>query len=628
MPRLIPTPIVAGALALGVLVAGGASTALALDAPGTPTTSPSPSRQTTWTFSWTAATADAGFAITGYEGGIDGAFQDLGNTLSATLSVPEGAHTFRVRALQAPIDGSAGATPGPPSQGVTVRVDTTAPSIKGSAPAPNGLRGWYRLPFTVSFACLDTGGSGVTACGPNRNVTANADGSNQGTRSFTGTATDVVGNTAVTAFGPLNIDMLAPADALLSTPNVGAVTATEPTFTWSRNRSKETSGYEHYDVQVLIGGSWRNVASVPYPANPPDSFSAARNPAVMANPLPERTPLQWRVMTWDNAGNSKGSSARAFTIDSTAPVKPTITLGPAGPVRDPRPSFSWTGNQPSFTWSVTMEGAETPVQSGSGAAPSATLTTLPDGDYVFSVSQVSVSGVRGIEATRAFTVDTVAPPAPTITARPTMPTTTPNPGFAWIGQEGSTFRWQVVTAAGVSAQSPVETALGSATVGPFDPGAYIFRVSQIDAAGNVSGAATDPFTITGPTVAPPKPATIAKLPALRASRLSPKVSRTVMTRRPTLSWSKGPAGTTLYNVQVFKVGPKGTSSTKVAKVFSSFPRSRHLRAPKGKLLPGYCYVWRVWPYVKTGFTRQPLGVSNFCIGTSAQLKAAARRARS
>ena len=623
MPRIIPTPIAAGALALGVMVAGGAVPALALNAPGGPTSSPaSPSRSATWTFSWTAPAADAGRVISGFQGGLDGAVADLGTGGSATLSVPEGTHTFRVWAVQTLADGTGPPEPGP-AAAVTVRVDTAAPAITANAPRPNGLRGWYRLPFTIDFRCEDP--SGVTVCGPDRTVTANPDGSNQGYRSFPGTATDTLGNTTSITAGPFAIDMLAPADALLSTPGVDAVTAEEPTFTWRPNRSRETSGYEHYEVQVLLGGSWRTLASVPYQRNPHGgSFSAVRDPRLMASALPERTPLQWRVATWDNAGNSKASRVRSFTIDSTAPAKPAITSGPSGPVRQTTPTFSWSGDQPSFRWSVTMEGEETPAQSGSGDAATVTLEALPDGDYVFSVSQVSTAGVVGVEATRAFTVDTVAPPPPTITVHPPLPTTSISPEFAWVGEPDSSFRWQVLNAVGGSAQSPVETPLGSTIVGPFTPGSYTFRVSQIDPAGNVSGAATDPFTIAGAVIAAVTKPTVAKLPAVRASRLRPKAYRTVMTRRPTLRWTKGPRGTRLYNVQVFRAGRKGTSSTKVTKVFSRFPRARHVHLPARKIRPGYCYVWRVWPYVKKGFTKKPLGVSNFCVGTPTQIKAAAR----
>lgn len=619
--RLPRVRVAVGALALGALAAGGASQALALTAPGL-TAPASPSRSTSWTFSWSAPPLDPGYDGMVFEGGFDGALTAFGAAQSTTLVTTEGNHTFQVRAVET---SSLGLPPvAGPLASAAIRVDTLPPSIKASFPPPNGLRGWYRLPFTVSFLCSDA--STVALCGPDKSFTAS--GSTQGQNFVTGRAVDVLGNTSAPPLrvGPFNIDMLVPSESALVTPGAGAVVGAEPTFTWSRSRNGETSGYEHYELQVQIGGTWRTIATVPYPQTGrlPDSFSATRQPAVWGTPLPERVVLQWRVTTFDNAGNQRSSTARKFTIDSTAPASPTITQGPSGPGRETQPTFSWTGDpQAAFAWSVTPEGGDVPAQAGSGAATTVTLQTLPDGPYVFSVSQVSAAGVRGVEATRAFTVDTVAPPPPTITARPSAPTDVATPAYAWTGEEGSTFRWQVLTSAGASAQSPVETAVPAATAGPFGPGAYVFRVSQIDRAGNVSGAAVDPLTIVGATP-PPRP-TVAKLPTLRSAKLTPKPNATLMTKRPNFGWQKGPAGTTLYNLQVFRVGKKGSSSTKVVKVFSTFPRHRHFRPGAGKLRAGFCYVWRVWPYVGTGFTKEPLGVSNFCVGTAKQLKSAARR---
>ena len=622
MSRLLKAPFAVGALALGAIAAGGASQALALTAPGI-TAPASPSRSTSWTFSWSAVQPDPGYDGIVYEGGFDGALTPFGTAQSATLTTTEGNHTFQVRAVQTSTLGLP-AAPGPAAT-APIRVDTLPPSIKASFPPPNGLRGWYRLPFTVSFVCSDA--SAVTLCGPAKSFAAG--GSSQGQNFVTGRAVDVLGNTSAPPLrvGPFNIDMLVPSESALSTPGAGAVVGAEPTFTWARNRNGETSGYEHYELQVQIGNTWRTIANVPYPQSGgrlPDSFSATRQPAVWGTPLPERVALQWRVTTFDNAGNQRSSSTRKFTIDSTAPASPAITQGPSGPVRDTQPTFSWAGTaQAAFVWSVTPEGADVPAQSGSGPATTATLQALPDGPYVFSVSQVSAAGVPGVEATRSFTVDTVAPPPPTITSRPPVPSNVAGPSYAWTGEEGSTFRWQVLTAAGASAQSPVETAAATATVGPFGPGAYVFRVSQVDRAGNVSGAAVDALTIAG-AVAAPRPA-VARLPALRSAKLSPKPNTTLMTKRPNFGWQKGPAGTTLYNLQVFRVGKKGSPSTKVVKVFSAFPRHRHYRPAAGKLRAGFCYVWRVWPYVGSGFTKEPLGVSNFCVGTAKQLKSAARR---
>jgi hypothetical protein len=62
-------------------------------------------------------------------------------------------------------------------------------------------------------------------------------------------------------------------------------------------------------------------------------------------------------------------------------------------------------------------------------------------------------------------------------------------------------------------------------------------------------------------------------------------------------------------------------------VSTAFPRNRQYRVPKAKMLPGACYVWRVWPYLGTRFTAEPLGISNFCIASRKVLAKKAARAR-
>lgn len=125
-------------------------------------------------------------------------------------------------------------------------------------------------------------------------------------------------------------------------------------------------------------------------------------------------------------------------------------------------------------------------------------------------------------------------------------------------------------------------------------------------------------------------ATRSRIPLLRLHdrRLRPRAGRTVPTLRPLLRWQKGPRGTRLYNVQIFRLTrDPGGRFTSVSEVLSAFPRSRYFRVPRHKLLPRTCYVWRVWPWRGKRFTGAPLGVSNFCVASVAAMKAARARAR-
>ena len=250
-------------------------------------------------------------------------------------------------------------------------------------------------------------------------------------------------------------------------------------------------------------------------------------PGVRTSPstvtFPERTPITWRVRTYDAAGNATTSFRYSFTVDSTVPAAPTITAGPASFTNHNAPTFSWTGTLGAYAWSVSQAGAVTPVQSGQGGT-SVTLAPLPDGDYTFQVVQRTPAGVSSDEATRSFQVDTVAPPAPAITARPSFPTALATPSFAWTAEEAAVFRWQVIGSTGASLQGPTDTPLPSATIGAVGPGAFSFRVWQIDPAGNVSAPTTDPFSVVGPVagtraaVHPHDPAPPQRVQALPARR--------------------------------------------------------------------------------------------------------------
>lgn len=90
------------------------------------------------------------------------------------------------------------------SESVTVKRDTVAPTIGGSAsPAPNG-HGWNNSDVTVDFTCADAT-SGIASCGPDQ--TLSGDGVGQ---SASGTAVDEAGNLASATVSGINIDKMSP----------------------------------------------------------------------------------------------------------------------------------------------------------------------------------------------------------------------------------------------------------------------------------------------------------------------------------------------------------------------------------------------------------------------------------
>lgn len=474
------------------------------------------------------------------------------------------------------------------------------------------MNGWYRS-LTIDWSCADPSGA---VCADQVITVARAGAVARQV------ATDGAGNVsaeAVTAAFNFDNGAFQPA---ISSPSNAARVAGEPTYKWVKI-TDPTSGNDHFEVWAR----WSNGADQKIATAAGNATQVTRN--VRTAPLPEAVSIRWFVRFYDKAGNFRDSAARTFTIDPTPPsAAPTITGGPVGPTRVTTPTFTWAGTEPSFSWDVTRAGETTPGQSGKGAAKQATLNALSDGDYAFRVSQVTALGAEGPEVTQAFTVNTAPPAPPVITARPAAPTAVPA-GFAWATETGAFSRWQVLGAGGGAVKGPSDSLTASVNVGALPSGAYTFSVSQIDAAGNVSAPVSEGFTVQlppGVVVAPTK-LTVVPLPRENAARLTPRASSRVASIRPVLRWKKGPSGTTLYNVQIFRVTKKqlGRAAT-IKKIHSAFPRATRYRSPK-RLAAGQCYVWRVWPYTGSAFTPKPLGISNFCIVSAKVLKRNIARAK-
>ncbi len=314
----------------------------------------------------------------------------------------------------------------------------------------------------------------------------------------------------------------------------------------------------------------------------------------------------------------------------TAPV---LTSAPSNPDNVAAPTFAWTGTGTNWSWKISSAAGD--IEKGSVTEPTVTVSPLPaDGTYTFSVWQtptpVSAVVAPNMVASHTFVLDTAAPPPPRIVGRPAFPTTVTTPAFSVADLEtGATPTWNVAVAGGTLLQEPLPLETPTVTLPALTPGSYVFQVRQTDPAGNVSATASEPFAIVAPPVTPTIVATPQKpklvLPKMNTKRLKPAAGSSIATIRPVLTWSRGPKGTTLYNVQVFRVGANASAenatTVQLTKLRSVFPRSRQVRL-KG-LKRGQCYVWRVWPYIGSRFTSKPLGVSNFCVKAAPKRRARA-----
>jgi hypothetical protein len=157
--------------------------------------------------------------------------------------------------------------------------------------------------------------------------------------------------------------------------------------------------------------------------------------------------------------------------DATAP-ETAITSGPSGPTGDATPTFEFS-SEPGATF-------ECQVDAGVFASCSSpfTTSTLADGPHTFAVRASDVAtNVDASPATRAFTVDTVAPET-TITRKPAKRVFTKKVKFKFTSNE-----------AGVTFQCKRDAKAWKACTSPYrfkvKLGKHVFLVRGVDAAGNV-----------------------------------------------------------------------------------------------------------------------------------------------
>jgi hypothetical protein len=588
------------AAALGGLALAGS--AVALEAPAITTVTPaSPTNASSVTVTFTGVAPDNGGAIT-YEAGLNGAFAPVGAGTGVVPTPDAGTFSLNVRALE---DGAPG-----PAASQTLTIDRTPPTVTvGLQGTPRN--GWFRT-LTLDVTCLDDIQIGGAQCD---DIPWSNDG--EFPLGHAVSVVDAAGNGATGTSPAFNFDNDAPTRPSLIGP--GSVVGRQPTFSWSKS-TDTGSQMGDYLVQWqreddYDPDDWQTLATIPEASDytaPPSTWNRG--------PLPEFVSLVWRVVAVDRAGNQRASLPNTLLIDPTVPPPPAITGGPSGPTQNTSPTFTWEGTGASFAWSVTAMGSSNALRGGAGTATQADVPSLPDGAYVFRVKQFVVANPSE-EAIRSFIVDTVAPSAPTILTRPSFPSLG-DAIFTWATEPGAYSRWSVVDGSGNVVVPATDTPVTQAKLPALAENAYVFSVQQIDAAGNVSPATVEPFTVVAPLVAPsPSTNIVTLLPRQNARRLKPKAGKTLFSRTPVLRWSRGPRGTKLFNLQIFRVSiGRNAKTPKVKKVLSVFPKGKAYRVPKRLTRPKTCYVWRVWPYTGREFTPKPLGVSNYCIASQKVLK--------
>ena len=262
------------------------------------------------------------------------------------------------------------------------------------------------------------------------------------------------------------------------------LTATSPASPANANSPKVLGGAE--------AGSQVRIYSTPDCSGTPLATGTAAqlaSPGITVSVLDNSTTSLRATATNAAAKTSACSAAISYVEDSAAPDT-TISSGPTGPTNDSTPTFGFSSSESNSTFQCSFDSAAYVACSGPGATHTPT-TALSTGAHTFSVRAVDQAGnIDATPATRAFTVDTLAPET-TITSGPSGATTDRTPTFAFSASEsGGTFQCSLDSASFASCSSPkTYLTLGLA--------AHVFQVRAIDTAGNVDPTpASRSFTVT------------------------------------------------------------------------------------------------------------------------------------
>ncbi|MFT3713585.1 MAG: Ig-like domain-containing protein [Archangium sp.] len=389
----------------------------------------------------------------------------------------DGSHTIAVRSIDTA--GNVDSTPATR----TWTVDTAPPDTTITS-APNGTVNvsTASITFTSSepgstFECsLD--GAAFSACPSPLALSA----LNDGQHTIAVRAVDAAGNVDPTpATATWTVDASEP-DTVIATGPTGSVSATDATFTFTSTKPNST-------FECSLDGA---------------AFTAC-NATTTFNGLTDGSHTL-SVRAIDPGGNVDATPAtRTWTVDTDLP-ETTITMRPAAFTNSTSADFAFSSDEAGATFECSLDGAVF------AACPTpTTLMNLANGLHVLLVRAVDAAGNKdATPAVATWTVDTVAPTAPTITEPVADATTGPMPRFGGLAEPGSTV---TVTVDGMTVCTATTTSSGTWSctgTTPLSMGAHTATAVSTDAAGNasmpslpraftVASGAPDTFITSGPS---------------------------------------------------------------------------------------------------------------------------------
>ncbi len=393
-------------------------------------------------------------------------------------------------------------------------------------------------------------------------------------------------------------DTKPPGGVSLSSPIDGSYVVTRlPMFSWGAV-SDDTSqgcnvatGVDYYELQYSTSATF----------SPGETTTISNIAGTSSSPtyeLPNAT-YYWRVRAFDVAGNvfewtSPSIPSRSFMINLSAPT----LLGPADnssfngvPSSELPPTFSWTevSGANGYLLEIDTEmplsapiAYTVPVTGGSTTSKTPSIE-FSDGTYYWRVSATDSGGSSiGIySSVWSFSVDTVAPGAPTLTSPADGITTSDtSPTFLWEAVS-TAYKYKIDIAddsgfTNVIYSYPLtgDLTITTHTIGTDLPdGTYYWHVKAIDAADNEGSWSSSRSFVVDTTIPPP--------PTLS----SPANGSTITDATPAFSWT-AVSGATSYTIE-YSTSAAFTTSVTASATSTSYT------VPGTAALSNTTYYWRV-----------------------------------
>ncbi len=345
---------------------------------------------------------------------------------------------------------------------VTITVDQTAPAAPTATLTAPSSSPASTDEATITYSGIEAGAA--AECSTDGATWAPCDASPitlaglaDGTQDYYVRQVDAAGNPSTATHLVWVVDTTAPDAPTVSGP---------PTQTNNPNASFSFTGEPGATFACQFnGGSWTTCTSP------------------VEIPLSTDGPYTFSVKQTDEAGNEGPAETVNFTLDTAGPGAPSIDTAPPSLSPSSDADFTFSPAEPGGSLRCQLDG-----QPAAPCAPSLNLIGLSDGPHTLTIWQVDGAGNPGDTTTYSWTVDTAAPPAPSVDG----PTGTVGFTDATIifsdSESGVTFECDIDGGGFAPCTSPLElTGLAD--------GAHEVKVIAKDATGNASPEATVSWTV-------------------------------------------------------------------------------------------------------------------------------------